>query len=404
MTALQFLFQCILVSVFIALSLSSPVAVSSVLKLRMGEGKFFSLNATGSGVADWVVVSLPLNGTLFHARNRSGAMVRLHSIEAAGSHSTEGLFFYLPFHAVRSGNPTDVLQFRAHPSTDPAYLTISMDNVPPLPIGGGAGWALKFDGGNDIVTNNIQGWFPSHEFTIMVWLQSDSSKRSGQAIFSYYNSNGAALEVFNTSNIQVSLGNVFFPATSENINDAQWHHVAITYSKASGRCKLFVDGHVSMNVQIPPSAPDIPSSGLLVLGNKPGCDLLSKEEQHQISSDSFLNSNASSILFPLHGNQSVHRKPSTLSRQLLTDRQHDLRAPSIHPSHLGAPWNVYMAYGVDAAQSFLQDSVAGGCFDGRLSFAGLLDDLRYLEISLFLFCFHQPSCQDILVCKGGGRD
>jgi hypothetical protein len=90
-----------------------------------------------------------------------------------------------------------------------------------LPIGGGAGWALKFDGGNDIITNNIQGWFPSQEFTIMIWLQSDSSKRSGQAIFSYYNFHGAALEVFNTSNIQVSLGNVLFPATSENINDAQ---------------------------------------------------------------------------------------------------------------------------------------------------------------------------------------
>jgi hypothetical protein len=29
-----------------------------------------------------------------------------------------------------------------------------------------------------------------------------------------------------------------------------------------------------------------------------------------------------------------------------------------------------MAYGVDAAQSFLQDSFAGGCFDGRLGFAG----------------------------------
>ncbi len=55
----------------------------------------------------------------------------------------------------------------------------------------------------------------------MIWLQSDSSKRSGQAIFSYYNFHGAALEVFNTSNIQVSLGNVLFPATSENINDAQ---------------------------------------------------------------------------------------------------------------------------------------------------------------------------------------
>jgi hypothetical protein len=376
MKAPRIWFHCILPLFFFALSLSSPIALNAALKVRMGEGKFFSLNATGSGVADWVVVSLPLNGTLFHARNSSGSMVRLHSIEAVGTHSSDGLFFYLPFHAVRSGNPIDVLQFRAHPSTDPAYLTLSMDYVSPLPIGGGAGWALKFDGGNDIVTNNIQGWFPSREFTIMIWLQSDASKRSGQSIFSFSNFDGASLEVFNTSNIQVSVGNVLFPATSVNINDAQWHHVAITYSKASGRCMLFVDGRVSMNAQIPSSAPDIPSSGLLVLGNRPGCDLLSKEEQHQISSDYFLNSNVSSMLFPLNGSQSVYRKPSTLLRQLVTDRQHALRAPSIHPSHLGAPWNLHMAYGVDYAQSFLQDSFAGGCFDARLSFAGLLDDLR----------------------------
>jgi hypothetical protein len=110
--------------------------------------------------------------------------------------------------------------------------------------------------------------------------------------------------------------------------------------------------------------------------------LLSKEEQHQISSDYFLNSNVSSTLFPLKGSQLVYRKPSTLLRQLVTDRQHALRAPSIHPSHLGAPWNLHMAYGVDDAQSFLQDSFAGGCFDTRRSFAGLLDDLRYLDIYL----------------------
>jgi hypothetical protein len=359
-----------------ARTLSSPVALNGALKVRMGEGKFFALNTTGSGEADWIVISLPLNGTLFHAGISSGLMIRLHPIEVAGTRSPEGLFFYLPFHAVREGNPVDIIHFRAHPSTAPASLTVSMDFVRPLPIGGGAGWALKFDGGNDIVTNNVEGWFPSREFTIMIWIQSDSSKRSGEAIFSYSNFDGAELEVFNTSNVQVTLGNVLLPATSMNINDAQWHHLALTYSKASGRCKLFIDGRVYLNAQIPSSAPDIPSSGLLVLGNRPGCDLLSKEERHQILADSFLNSNESSALFPLNGSLLVHRRPSTLMRQLVTDRQHALRAPSIQPSHLGAPWNVQMAYGVDSAQSFLQDISAGGCFDKRLSFAGLLDDLR----------------------------
>jgi hypothetical protein len=362
-----------------ALAFSFPVALNGALKVRMGEGKFFSLNTTGSGNADWVVVSLPQKGTLFQARNSSGLLSRLHSIEAIGTQSPEGLFFYLPFHSVRSGNPIDTIQFRAHPSTGLASLTISMDYVPPLPIGGGAGWALKFDGGNDIVTNNVEGWFPSQEFTIMIWMQSDASRRSGQAILSYSNFGGAAIEVLNTSNVQVSIGDVLLPATSMDINDGQWHHIAVTYSKASGKCKLFIDGRVSMDVQIPPTAPEIPRSGLLVLGNRPGCDLLSKEERDQISTHAILDSNKSSILFPANGNHALYRKPSTMLRQLVTDRQHALGAPSIRNSHFGSPWNVYMAYDVEAAQSFLLDSTAGGCFDRRLSFAGLLDDLRSLE-------------------------
>ena len=373
------LFVCVLVSVLIGLAFSSPVALNGALKVRMGEGKFFSLNTTGSGDADWFVVSLPRNGTLFHARKSASLMIRLHSIEASGTRSLEGLFFYLPFHAVRSGYPIDTIHFRAHPSTGVASLIISMDHVLPLPLGGGAGWALKFDGGNDIVTNYVEGWFPSQEFTIMIWMQSDASKRSGQAILSYSNFDGGSIEVLNTTNVQVSVGNVLLPATSVNINDGRWHHVALTYSKAGGQCKLFIDGRISMDVQIP-SAPDIPSSGLLVLGNRPGCNLLSNEERDQISSDAFLNSNKSSILFPMNGSHALYRKPSTLLRQLLTDRQHALGAPSIRPSHLGTPWNMFMAYDVDAAQSFLQDTTAGGCFDMRLSFSGLLDDLRLLEL------------------------
>jgi len=370
---------CFLFLIFVNV-LSSPVALDGALKFRMGQGKFFALNTTGSGDADWIVVSLPQNGTLFHARNSAGGMVRLNSIEAAGTRSPEGLFFYLPFHAIREGNPIDIVQFRAHPSTGIASLTMSMDFVLPVPIGGGAGWALKFDGGNDIVANNIQGWFPSQEFTIMLWIKSDALKRPGQALFSYSNYNGAAIEVLNTSNVQVSVGNVLLPETYKNINDAQWHHIALTYSKSSGRCKLFIDGQVSMDAQIPALAPDIPTSGLLVLGNRPGCDLLSKEERDQISADTFLDASTSSLLFPLNGSLPVYRKPSTLLRQLVTDRQLALSAPPIRSSHLGAPWNANMAYGVDVIQSFLQDTVAGGCFDWRLGFSGLLDDLRSVEL------------------------
>jgi hypothetical protein len=378
---------CFLVSFFMVHAFSFPVALNGALKVRMGEGKFFFLNATGSGDADWVVMSLPRNGTLFHARRSAGSMIRLHSIEATDTRSTDGLFFYLPFHTVRSGNPIDIISFRAHPSTGLASLIISMDFKPPLPIGGGAGWALKFDGGNDFVTNNVEGWFPSQEFTVMIWMQSDRSKRPGQSIFSYSNFNGASIEVLNTSNIQVSIGNVLLPATSVNVNDGEWHHVALTYSRAGGKCKLFIDGRISMDVQIPPTAPDIPNSGLLVLGSRPGCDLLSKEERGQISAHAFLDSNKTSVLFNLNGNHAIYRKPSTLLRQLVADRQHALGAPSIRPSHLGAPWNIYMAYDVDAVQSFLQDSTAGGCFDRRLSFGGLLDDLRSLELVFILLFF-----------------
>jgi hypothetical protein len=265
-----------------------------------------------------------------------------------------------------------------------------MDFVDPLPLGGGAGWALKFDGANDIVTNNVEGWFPSQEFTVMFWMQSDASKREGQALFSYTNFDGAALEVLNTSNVQVSIGSVLLPATSQNINDAQWHHVAVTYSKASGRCKLFVDGRVTMDAEIPPSAPDIPTSGMLVLGNRPGCDVLSSEERDAITADSFLDSNKSSSLFSVNGFQSVYRRPSTLLRQLVTDRQHALAAPPIRSSHLGSPWNVFMAYGVERAQSFLQDTAAGGCFDARLGFSGLLDDLRLIQLFASVCCASDP--------------
>jgi hypothetical protein len=367
----------VIFSAFIVLAFSSPDALNVHLKVRMGEGQFFSLNAAGSGDADWVIISLPTRGTLFHARRSAGLMIRLHSIQFAGTRSPEGMLFYLPFHAVRVGSPIDTIQFRAHPSTSIASVFVSMDLVSPLPLGGGAGWALKFDGGNDIVTNNVEGWFPTQEFTIMVWVQSDLSKRPGQAVFSYSNFGGSAVEVLNTSNVQVSIGNLLLPATSENINDAQWHHIALTYSKGNGRCKLFIDGRVSMDVQIPPLEPEISSSGLFVLGNRPGCDLLSKEERDHIFADAFLNSNKSSTLFPISSGSHVeNRRPSTLLRQLVTDRQHALRAPSIRSSHLGLPWNIYMAYGVSSAQSFLQDSTAGGCFDRRLSFAGLMDDLR----------------------------
>lgn len=64
-------------------------------------------------------------------------MIRLHSIQFAGTRSLEGLFFYLPFHAVRGGSPIDSIQFRAHPDTSLASVLVSMDLVPPLPIGGG---------------------------------------------------------------------------------------------------------------------------------------------------------------------------------------------------------------------------------------------------------------------------
>jgi hypothetical protein len=379
-----------LVSVFVMHALSAPSALNGSLKVRMGEGQFFYMNVTGSGDRDWAVVSLPKNGTLFHAHNRSGLMIRLNPVEEAGARSFSGMFFYLPFHAVREGNPIDIILFRAHPSTDAASLVISMDFVDPLPLGGGAGWALKFDGANDIVTNNVEGWFPSQEFTVMFWMQSDASKREGQALFSYTNFDGAALEVLNTSNVQVSIGSVLLPATSQNINDAQWHHVAVTYSKASGRCKLFVDGRVTMDAEIPPSAPDIPTSGMLVLGNRPGCDVLSSEERDAITADSFLDSNKSSSLFSVNGFQSVYRRPSTLLRQLVTDRQHALAAPPIRSSHLGSPWNFFMAYGVERAQSFLQDTAAGGCFDARLGFSGLLDDLRLIQLFASVCCASDP--------------
>ena len=84
----------VIFSAFFALAFSSPVALNGALKVRMGEGQFFSLNATGTGDADWVIVSLPKNGTLFHARRSSGLMIRLHSIQFAGTRSLEGLFFY----------------------------------------------------------------------------------------------------------------------------------------------------------------------------------------------------------------------------------------------------------------------------------------------------------------------
>jgi len=131
----KWLYACFLMLFFVALVMSSPAALNGALKFRMGEGKFFTLNTTGSGDADWIVVSLPQNGTLFHARNSAGTMVRLHGIEAAGTQSPQGLFFYLPFHTVREGNPIDIVQFRAHPSTGVASLTMSMDYVAPLPLG-----------------------------------------------------------------------------------------------------------------------------------------------------------------------------------------------------------------------------------------------------------------------------
>ena len=94
---------------------------------------------------------------------------------------------------------------------------------------GGAGFAMRFDGIDDFIAGSVDV-FPSEEFTIMLWVRCSDSERLGQGIMQYISeSYGLEFALFTPENLEFTLQGSSSGPTGINVNDLQWHHIAVTW-------------------------------------------------------------------------------------------------------------------------------------------------------------------------------
>lgn len=148
------------------------------------------------------------------------------------------------------------------------------------PSVGGAGASLRFDGVDDFVAGPVKV-FPEAAFTVMFWIKGLDPSRPGQAVMQYISQKqGIQLQVHNTENLEVLLLGASSGPTGINVNsDLEWHHIALTWTKAAtfladnthqraGSLRIYVDCSATLNRADPKASQTTAPGGTAVYSCK----------------------------------------------------------------------------------------------------------------------------------------
>ena len=126
-----------------------------------------------------------------------------------------------------------------------------------------ANWgnALSLDGNDDRVQISALTSFPATNITVEFWMRtSDASKQGTPLCYATSTSDNSFL-LLDYRNFQIHVAGQASAASGVSANDGQWHHIAATWSSASGACQLYRDGILRFQTTLaagatcPPGAP-----------------------------------------------------------------------------------------------------------------------------------------------------
>ncbi len=84
------------------------------------------------------------------------------------------------------------------------------------------------------------------EATYSFWMNMPKSFQAWGPIFVLLGgTNDHSIEPDGAADLFISSGNVWFGTKNAKLNDAQWHHVAVTYSKSGNRIAVYIDARLA---------------------------------------------------------------------------------------------------------------------------------------------------------------
>jgi hypothetical protein len=334
-----------------------------------------------------VLTGLPAKGQLFKVQCSPSAPIstfkRSELIKVSGEQLTNRIVYYLPYHEVLDDSITDtvesdVIKFQAYLGSIEAQCLIQIRKQPLLPIGGGSGYSLLFDGIDDVVVTPVDGWFPTHAFTIMLWIRVyDKTKQA--TIFTFFGAKAPVFEISNPGNLTCIVGFEELSPSNIDVSDGKWHHIAAIWSSFSRTCQFIVDSNISSIASASKGIPDLESRGTIVLGNRQACDILDPTEMRTSEVRKKISKHINLTPNLAHGALNFSLPPSSLLKQHMINRAHgnSVPAPSIEEDV-----SIEKDLHLNARQrsDYQLCRCTGGCFHPSLAFYGELDDVRLYSL------------------------
>lgn len=372
------LYACWVFSCLIWAVISVPQPMDMNAEVRQGSGKFIVLLCSvpaDCSDSNFLITLLPTKGQIFRVKgspnHNTSTFERSDQIQVTGVQLSNRIIYYLPFHEVSntaveaSMIVSDAFGYKAHSGSSEARCLIEILRQSMLPIGGGSGYSLLFDGVDDIVVTPVDSWIPKDAFTVMLWIR-EYDRMKQATIFSFFGADGPVFELSNPRNLTCIVGFQALSASNIDVSDGKWHHVAVTWSSSSMACRIFVDANVpavatASNIK----TPNMQSTTTIVLGNRQACDILNNVEQISLDTQSKALRTATAIPTAENVAYNFSTTTSALLAQHVIHRAHGSSAPT--------------DTSINSRQrsDYLLCRCAGGCFHPSFAFAGEMDDFRF---------------------------
>lgn len=381
-----FILECVVIFCLILGARSAPQPIDLSVELRQGSGKFVVLQCVVSADcsdSNFLITQMPGKGQLFRVKGSPHMPVstfkRSALIETTGVQLSNRIIYYLPFHEISAVGDnmivTDAFSYKADAVSAEARCLIEILKQPLLPIGGGSGYSLLFDGIDDIVVTQVDSWFPTDAFTVMMWIRVyDRLKQA--TIFSFFGAKGRMFEIWNPRNLTCVVGFSALAPSNIDVSDGKWHHIAATWSSTSLKCQLIVDATISaVAFASHRNIANLENTGTIVLGNRQACDILDSTENR--AEDINLKQSQQVTAIPIAGNNNFKfsTTPSKLLLQHAVHRVHGSAAPKASYSE-GNTQRGDLNVNSRQRSDYLLCRCAGGCFHPSLAFGGEMDDVR----------------------------
>eukprot|EP00951_Prasinocladus_malaysianus_P013522 scaffold102374_cov45-Prasinocladus_malaysianus.AAC.1 len=150
-------------------------------------------------------------------------------------------------------------------------ISIPDDGCDPKPISGDAGYALRFDGADDIVnlgklTDLLPQWPYEPEFSLALFFR--TSYVTSEGLITLARAGPFSLQMSKVYGLAIAMGSRIGP-TFEPYNEGGWHRVVMTFDGTTA--KLFVDGTLKaalLDVELPGEWEDVLMLGYTSIANE----------------------------------------------------------------------------------------------------------------------------------------